>query len=207
MPKLAVLCYHKNLLQYPKEWIEQYKQSILQQTYKDFTIVEIDYGGGQNRIFENSLWFSLELPTFVHSMNYLLDFCFSNGYDFVGNTNADDWYTLNRLERQMKYTKHGYEIISSNFSLVENGRITNTHRFHRMNILEELSHDHNIVCHPCVIYSKEFWKKHRYKPSEIPVEDLKLWKRAIYSSKMIILEDVLCFHRIHPQSVCKSDNR
>jgi hypothetical protein len=39
--KIALICFHKNIGRYPKEWIDLYKDSILNQTNMDFDILEI----------------------------------------------------------------------------------------------------------------------------------------------------------------------
>jgi len=54
MAKIGVICYHKNLLQYPAKWIEDFKQSILTQTFSDFVMIEVCYGG-EGRIFDACL--------------------------------------------------------------------------------------------------------------------------------------------------------
>lgn len=206
--KVALISYHKNArLLYDGWWIQAYKDSIVNQTYKQFDIFELEYGGGDFRIFGESNYHSKEFPTFVHALNYLLDCVFFMGYDCVFNTNADDYYSLNRVEKQLPYIELGYDIVSSNFSLVEGGNITHRHSFENKNIEIELAENNNIVAHPCVCYSKYFWEKHRYVPDEIPFEDLKLWQRAIVNSKFKILPDMLLYHRLHNQSVCQSQNR
>ncbi len=208
--KCALLSYHKNLLElYPKSWIEQYKQSIINQTYKHFDIWEINYGGGEELIFEeNSNFASMQFPTFVHVLSFALDSLFQMGYDCVANTNCDDYYSYNRLEKQIPYMEQGYDICSSNFSLIIDDKVTHTHKFHNLDIKSELRRGHNPICHPAVCYSKEFWKNNRYVPEQIPFEDMLLWQRAINrGSRFIILEDVLCYHRLHSNSVCQSLNR
>lgn len=207
--KIAVLCYHKNINTiYKKEWIEEYKQSILNQTYKDFSIMEMNYGGTNERIFENSLFESVEMPTFVHALNYLLDKCFSGGYDYVFNSNVDDQNSVDRIEKQLPYLKQGYDLVSSNFALIQDGQVIKHHRFHQLNIEEQLSYDHNIVCHPACAYNRSFWKNNRYVPEEMKIEDLLLWKRAIKNgSKFIIVEECLLYHRLHENSICQSENR
>lgn len=205
--KIAVIVYHKNVDNYPRQWIEQFKHSINSQTYKEFDILELNYGGGQERLFQNSQFSSINFPTFVHGMNNLITEGFSKGYEYILNTNVDDYYAKDRVEKQLPYMGK-YDIISSNFCLVENSRVTGKHKFHKLNVLEELSHKHNVICHPVVAYSKRFWEKNKYIPEQIPYEDLKLWQRAVENGqKFIILEDNLCFHRVHSQSVCKSNNR
>lgn len=200
--KLAIIVYHKNLSQYPSHWIEKFRQSIVNQSYKEFDIYEIDYGGGNNRIFHNSVYNSLKLPNFVEAMNYLLNMCFARGADVAFNTNCDDWYSEDRIEKQLKYTKEGYGVISSNFSLIKDDVITHTHNFDRLSITEELNKNNNIICHPVVCYSREFWYNNQYHPSEVPYEDMNLWKRALKNGyKFKILPDVLCYHRLHENSV------
>lgn len=208
MSKIALLAYHKNIKNiYPSDWVEQYKHSILNQTHQDFDIFEQNYGGEKNRIFENSIFESIEMPTFVHALNYLMDKCFSSGYNYVLNSNCDDWFSLDRIEKQIPYLEAGYDLVSSNFALVQDNQIIKYHQFHNLNIQEQLDQNHNIICHPCAAYSRNFWTHNRYLPEEQPFEDIKLWQRAIKHSKFYIVEDNLLFHRIHPNSVCQSENR
>lgn len=206
--KLALLCYHKNIDKiYPKAWIEKYKNSILNQTVKDFDIIEVDYGGSNQRIFENSCYLSKDFLNFVSCMNYLLDDCFNQGYDYVFNTNVDDYYSIDRIERQLLYLQRGFDVVSSNFVLIKDDKEFKSLLFHHMNIKNELSKNHNIIAHPVVAYSKQFWKHHKYDADQIPTEDLNLWQRAIDNKKFMILPDYLLFHRLHDNSVCQSQNR
>lgn len=210
MLKVALICYHKNITTiYPKRWIEEFKNSILSQTNNQFDIFEMTYAGGNERIFENSHYYeSSKMPTFVHTMNYLLDMVFSQGYDYALNTNVDDTYASNRVEEQLKFMESGYDLISSNFFLVENEKIVHTHSFEKADIQRELERGNNPVCHPVVAYSKNFWMGNRYEPEAVPTEDMELWKRAINNGySFVILEDVLCYHRLHSESVCQSENR
>lgn len=207
--KVGIIVYHKNIdVLYPKKWMEEFKYTIDHQSFKDYVIYELNYGGGSQRIFPNSIYESREMPTFVHGMNYLLDKAFSEGCFAVANTNVDDYYAPNRLEKQLFYTRHGWDLVSCNFTLIQNDRITLIHKFDKLSIREELAHNHNIICHPAVIYSKRFWEKNRYAPEQIPLEDLKLWQRAMEQGmKMKISPENLCFHRLHSSSVCESNNR
>lgn len=208
MIKIAIIIYHKNIKNiYPIEWVEQCKNSILNQTYKEFDTIECNYGSDNYMIFEYGEFHSEEFPTFVHAMNFLLDRAFSAGYDYVCNVNLDDHYALNRIEKQLWYMQQGYDLISSNFSLIRDDQVIHTHHFDKLDIQRELSLQNNIICHPVVAYSKKFWEGNRYVPSEIPFEDKLIWERAINNGyKFVILPDVLCFHRLHPQSVCSNEN-
>lgn len=208
MSKIALLCYHSNAqVLYKEEWINAYRDSILFQTHKYFSIFEHNYDGGLFRIFENSYFESVKMPTFVHALNYLLDKCFSSGYDFIYNSNADDINSFNRIEIQLPYLEEGFDIVSSNFALLQDDSIVKYHKFHNLNIAHELSKNHNPICHPVVGYSKKFIMNNRYIPEQQPKEDMMLWQRTINDYKFIILEENLLYHRIHNNAVCRSDNK
>lgn len=208
MLKIAVICYHSNLYAlYPETWIIKFRDSILNQTHKTFDIWELNYSGGNERIFINSIFESKHLPSFVDAMNYLIDIIFSKGYDCVVNTNCDDFYALNRIEKQIESIKAGYDAVSSNFALIRDDVCVHVNVFDKLDISQELNNGHNPVCHPSIILNHKFWKQNRYVPSEIPFEDMLLWKRAIKNGNtFIILPEILCFHRLHNNSVCQNEN-
>ena len=206
--KVAVICYHKNLGSYPEKWIRDYKNSILQQTYRKFDIYEVNYGGGEERVFEKSNFESIEFPTFVHAMNHLLNKLLIEGdYDCVFNTNVDDYYSPHRIAKQLGYIGKGYDIVSSNFILLRDKQPMYYHKFHELDIKKEFAKRHNIIGHPVVVYSRKFWQDNQYDPSQIPAEDFRLWERTIDKYKFHIVKDHLLYHRIHGQSVCNSQNR
>lgn len=207
--KIAMLSYHKNANKiYPEQWIKQYKYSVMNQTYKDFDVVEANYGNDDYRIFENSIYDNVPTENFVFTLNRLLDKCFFElGYDFVFNSNCDDFFSDDRIEKQLPYLERGFDIVSSNFCLLKDNVIVRYHKFHEMDIAQQLANNHNVVCHPSVGYSRRFWESHRYRPEQLPLEDLMLWQRAIGNSRFVILEDNLLFHRLHNESVCQSTNR
>lgn len=204
MTKIALICFHSNLKQYPKEWIDQFRDSILNQTYKDFDIFECSYNITGDYIFAGSYHIQGQLlKNHAEAMNKLIDSCFELGYDFVFNTNIDDTYALDRIEKQLPYLLDGYDIVSSNFDLFDD-KVFHTHQFHGLNLRQELLRGHNLICHPVVAYSKHFWTFNRYYPHEIPLEDMKLWQRSVRSFMFVILPDVLCHHREHAGGVGRS---
>jgi len=206
--KTAFFCYHKNISAiYKKEWVDQYRDSILNQTYQDFKIFEVNYGGGEERIFEHSEFERIEFPSFVQCLNYLFFRAIMAGYDCAANSNVDDFFSLNRLEKQLPFIENGYDIVSSNFSLIQEDKTIKTHSFDRLNLENELNNNHNIICHPSIIYSRKFMEENRYIPEQLPLEDLMLWQRGIKKYKFKILPEILCYHRVHDNSVCNSLNR
>lgn len=209
--KVALMSYHANVYElYPEDWLKDYSNSIKNQTFKDFDIFEVNYGQGFGMIFFKSIFQSKKFPTFVHCMNWMLDVLFKEkGYDYVFNSNVDDAYDPTWIDRTLTQIQKGYDIVSCNFKLFDERGIFHTHNFQLLNIRNELRKNHNIICHPGVCYSKNFWlNNNRYDPQEIPYEDMKLWQRAINNNqRFYILPQHLVLHRVHNNSVCKSNNR
>lgn len=209
---VALLVYHKNVFNlYPHQWIQQFKNSILLQRFKDFDIFEINYGGGEERIFQQSKFESIEMPTFVHALNHLIEKAMLAGYTCLCNSNVDDSYAVNWLYRSVPLIEsEEYDVVASNFSLKYEPPINKPpkkHYFAGLDIKKELENNHNIIGHPGVCYSKRFWENNRYVPEEQPEEDMKLWQRSIDNFKFTILPDFLFTHRIHENAVCRSQNR
>lgn len=209
--RTALICYHKNVTTvYKPEWIAQYRQSVLSQTYQHFDIYELNYGGSQERIFDNSIFVSHPFKTFVHGMNYLLSQLFfppdnpGKYYDCVFNSNVDDYYHSGWIEKELFHIENGYDIVSSNYMLIKDDKHLLATNFDASDINNKLNNQENIVAHPAVAYSRHFWQHNRYKPEEIPYEDLRLWQRSIVHFKFLIIPEILLFYRQHPNSVCQN---
>src|SRR3972149_4236309 len=123
--KCAVIVFHKNAYKYNATWIAKCINSIKNQTYKDFDVFEVDYGGEHTQLYPNSNFASTNhLKDHAEAHNFLLDKVFSLGYDCAFNVNIDDMYSLDRFERQIEAIKEGYDVVSSNFYHInEKGRL------------------------------------------------------------------------------------
>lgn len=210
--KVALMSYHKNLTtNYPAEWIAEYSRSIEAQTFRAFDIYEVSYGSDKARIFDNSVYLHQEFNSFNHVQNFLLNFLFEEEYDAVFNSNVDDIYSVKWVETMLAYIDRGFDLVSCNFVLIsEEGKHLKKHHFEKLNIAAELNKNHNPICHPAVCYSKKFWERgNRYNPDDVKNknEDMMLWRRAIANSRFIIAPEHLCYHRIHSNSVCQSNNK
>jgi len=204
--KSAVIIFHKNIdTYYKKEWIDECFNSIRNQSYSDFDVFEIDYGGTNNQRYDGSIFESKELNNHTQAHNLLLDKVFSLGYACAFNVNVDDWYALNRFEKQIPWIKKGYDVVSSNFYRTTDGReVTQSFTFHNRDIRKEAAREHNIIAHPVVCYSRHFWTNcDRLDPAHIPYDDFKLWKKSYGRFKFIILPDFLLFQRIHLNNISK----
>jgi hypothetical protein len=214
--KVSVILYHSNILTiYKKQWIQKCIQTIMKQTYKDFDLYELNYGNDNVNLKElfkisnkKHFYYKIKMNNHAEAMNFLLDTVFiEKEYNICFNVNLDDFYALNRFEKQIEAVKEGYELISSEYKFVhEIGGIDNIGGIAglSMDSIDNLfKRDITPMAHPCVCFTKEFWIKYgKYIPSEIPREDKLLWIRSYNNNaKLCILKDSLLFYRIHTKQI------
>ena len=107
--KIGIIFFHKNIKNiYHERWIFKSIESIINQTFKEFKIFEINYGGEENSLvkeffpdFENIDFYHSEFRNHAEAMNFIIDKAFEDGCDFVFNTNLDDYYDYSRVEKQL----------------------------------------------------------------------------------------------------------
>ena len=99
--KAGVIFFHSNLSSlYPRKWIDDCVNSIYHQTYKDFTVYELNYGGTADFYYpaERSSQYQqsiIKLPNHSEAQNHILNIAFKD-CDIVFNTNMDDIYRSDR---------------------------------------------------------------------------------------------------------------
>jgi hypothetical protein len=214
MSKLGVIFFHKNIRSiYKERWINKCIETILNQTLNDFKIYEINYGGEDYSVFngishdQEREFYSKKFSNHAEAMNFIIDHAFSDGCDVVFNTNLDDFYTPNRIEKQMIEIKNGADLVSSNMCYFEERDGADTtlkyFNFFEMGPAEKsLTEGNNVIAHPVVAFSKNFWNSNRYDPSEVPLEDFLLWKRAASNDmKISIVNDYLLNYRLHSSQI------
>lgn len=206
--KAAVIIFHKNIFSYyPTEWVVKCYDTIRNQTYQNFDVFEVDYGGTGIQTFEGSTFFSEALDNHANAHNFLLDRVFERDYDCAFNVNVDDWYALNRFEKQIPAIEQGFDVVSSNFYRVNDDEsVKQSFCFHGRDIRKEAAKEHNIMAHPVLCYSRRFWTQcDRLDPKDIPFDDFILWKKSYKRGifKFIILPDFLLFQRIHDKNVSR----
>jgi hypothetical protein len=179
--------------------------TIRHQTYKDFVVYELNYGGSDKQLYEGSIFESKLLNNHAEAHNHLLDKVFADGFDVAFNTNIDDYYTLDRLEKQIEYIKRGYDVVSSNFYWIDkNNVVTGKTIFHVKNIMVEARKNHNIIAHPVCAYSKKFWTNcTKLIGEQIPKDDFELWKRSFNEFRFTVIPDYLLYYRIHENNTGK----
>jgi hypothetical protein len=213
--KIGVVIFHRNIDKiYKQRWVDESIRSILNQTHPDFHIYEINYGGEPNSLiedygFKNHIFYQIPMENYAEAMNFIITKSFEDGCDYVFNTNLDDLYSPERIEKQLQYIQEGeYDLISCDFLYVEEfleedkevDRITNFLSVSNLlpNIGANFNFGHNIICHPGVCYNRKFWENNKYDISKVPSEDFELWKKTLSEGyKFGIVPQFLVYYRIH----------
>ena len=230
--KVAIILFHKNALTYlPSRYIIECLDSIENQTYKDFDIFEINYGGDDvsiikhfKKLLDKKHYFYKEtLKDHSYAVNYILDKVFiDHEYDFCFNIHIDDIFHKDRFNHQLKYLKKlNYDMISSNMIYIDESskEIKNINHLaytfkkgqsfksqipaEQEYIRNELKKDHNIIANPCVCFNRRFWKLMGPYPNTVPIEDLDMYKKAALSGKINIhiTKRPYLYYRIHGTQV------
>lgn len=226
--KVAIILFHKNVLTYlPSKYVIECLDSIEGQTFQDFDVFEINYGGEDvsivkhfGKLLDKKHFFYKEtLKDHSYAMNYILNKVFHDyDYDYCFNINIDDIFHKDRFNHQIKYLKKlKYDMISSNMIYVnEDSKETKkidylAYTFKKGQsfksqipaeqeyIKNELLRDHNIIANPCVCLTKRFWKLMGPYENTVPREDLDMYKKAIISGeiKIHITKKPYLYYRIH----------
>lgn len=241
--KCAVLVFHKDINRlYQTEWMNQFVDTILHQEKIHFDIFEVNYGNEDVFLFRDvdlkgkHFFFVQDFETHTEAMIFLLNKIFyDNDYDIAYNTNVDDFYETNRFyEQYMDIVQNGSLLNSTLFTqvknnipvlsfLFENNQFT-WKPFDKTNVYKQnipytmikknILDNHNIVCHPSVCFTKEFWDSRdqfgnrlRYR-NDKPYEDLSLWRRCVENNiKINILNKNLVWYRLHATSICSTKNQ
>lgn len=212
----AVILYHANHEKYPKKWVDDCMMSIRKQT-KLQMVIELDYNGGTTPIYDGSYFFSKKLDYTEsdkatgrhtgHSLahNWLCRKAVELGCDYVFNTNIDDFYHFERIEKQLEYLEQGYDVVSCNMTQIdeENRVLRQDILFSQMDIKEHARKGHNIIAHPACAYSKNFIQNSGLLNAfEVPKDDFELWKRS-EKFKFVIAPYTMLYYRLHTNNVSK----
>ncbi len=197
------IVFHKNVWDYPKKWIDDFVASVNKQT-TPIDLLEIDYGGGSNRLFKQSKYFQVKFTNHADAHNFLCRKAVKLGYRYVFNHNVDDFYHHERVYRQLEYMDKGYDVVSCNYIQMDaqTRDTSGVILFSEQDILKESYKGHNIIAHPGVCYSKNFIENSGLLiASEIPVDDYNLWKRSYGNFKFFIAPFPLLYYRIHAGNI------
>lgn len=129
--RAAVIFFHKNLTKiYKNRWWQKCVVSVLEQSYQDFDILEVNYGGDGFCLMnefkyhnKKAFFFNEAFDTHTEAMMFLLDKAFREmDYHIVFNTNLDDYYHESRFAKQVACIDQGYDLCSSYMTYITEER-------------------------------------------------------------------------------------
>ena len=224
--KICVVLYHRNILtKYDPEWAYSCINSIENQTFKDFSVVELNFGGDDLKLYngsKESYFYSEKIDNLGSAITRAFNICFNDlGFDLVFNVNLDDAYDLKRFEKQLKCIEEkDPDIVSSNFYFTdsrlkieyETSFCKGVENIDEQNIIidREFSIGHNIIGFPVCLFTKRFWEKWGGLPeaeNSKGREDFDMWIRAKKEGcRFYILSEPLFKYRIHYSNISKRVN-
>jgi len=224
--RVAVVIYHRNIFtKYDPEWTYNCIEKIKEQTYKDFSIVELNFGGDGTVVYQGERphhFYSEKIDNLGQAINRAFDICFRElNFDLAFNINLDDDYDTSRFELQLECLRRtGADVVTSNFKFVDqnlNGNATTQFCIGVHDILEQnriidmqFSIGNNIIGFPVCLFTRNFWIGNDGLPSKDSSkgrEDFDLWidaRRRGY--KFYIMEKLLFKYRVHNNSISKRVN-
>lgn len=221
---LFLIIFHKNVYKFcEKEWIQKCIKSIEEQTFQKFDIFELNYGNDNNSIKKffsddflskhNYEYIEKELEDHSYAMNYIINYAMKyedRNYKYIGNVNLDDYYHKDRLKLQIeKLNTNEFDLVSNNMQYIKSDgkfykKLILTNHDSQKVIDDNFKKNHNIVAHPSVMYTVDFFKKVGPYTNTVPREDFDLWIKARkMGMKISILNKCLLFYRLHKNQVSR----
>jgi hypothetical protein len=224
--KIGVVIYHRNIFKkYNPEWIYSCLNQIEKQTFQNFSLIELNFGGDGIKIFNSerdSYFYNEKIDNLGNALNRAFDICFKElNFDLIYNINLDDDYPLDRFEKQLNcYLTNRADIISCNFNFTDSDlSILSSTNFcdgikdiiTQNEIIErEFQIDNNIIGFPGCLFTKKFWENWGYFPiDDISKgrEDFDMWIKAKKNGCIFyIMEEKLFNYRIHNSNISKRVN-
>jgi len=216
--KMACIVFHKDAQQkYGSGTLERFKSSILNQSFEDFKIFEINFGGDDYRIFSKTDgretdFTSRPLGTYVEACNLMMEQAMQEGFSAAFLTNVDDFYSPFRFEHQYGELLRGADVVSSNFFyVITNGEknliIKNKDMVAFGDIRKNFAEGHNIVANPCVAIRLDVWSNFRYDPMDVPAEDFSAYKKMLAAGKRFVIQNEwFLYYRLSEAQVTMASN-
>lgn len=189
-------------------------ECILNQTYSDFEFVIVN-DASTNNAEDVILSYKDERIRYLKNETNLGIIETSNRmikeakYDYIARLDSDDWCTLDRLEKQVKYLDEHPEVgvLGSYYKIMPDDRWfpvptepDDTTLFVR--------YCGNCISNSAVMMRKSIIEKYniRYNKSALHAEDLKFWSEMSEHCKFANYPEILSYYRISPDGV-SSQNR
>ena len=194
-----------------KEYLKESINSILNQSYKNLEFIIINDGGDDYKYIEDNFnddrikiiknEKTMGLP---FSLNKAIEI--STG-DYIARMDSDDISLKNRIKKQVKFMEKNKDtgICSTFFKRIGNQNNFVTYPFYNKGYVNSLLFFGNALCHPSVMFRKEYLinNKIKYNEDYIYTQDYELWCRC-KDANIAIIPKVLLFYRVHNKQISNS---
>ncbi len=204
---VCVLCYNH------EKYVAQAIESVINQTYKNIELVIVDNASTDKscaiitrytKLDERIKFYSLKDNTFPsYGINYAIQR--SNG-EYVAILSADDYFELDKIERQLKYIQQENIDVCFTWAKVVNdlGDELIEHFFNKLfnrdfdkQDLKFIMIDQNTLCATTCMLKKSIFEDVGYFDHRLlQLQDLDLWLRIIKKYPIKVMQEKLTCYRI-----------
>jgi glycosyltransferase involved in cell wall biosynthesis len=195
--------------------IEEAIESVLNQTFTDLELLIIDDGSndGTGDIVKkykekDQRVISIISHTnegVVRSLNKGLEISSS---DFIARIDADDIWTNEKLERQMRHLNEDEDLYMSataKININDKGEVRKGDKYPQIFEYQEIKQNilkRNIFCHSSVVFRRDILNTvGYYNESFVNSEDYEYWIRIIDRHRVEILPDPMVFYRLSKDTI------
>lgn len=187
-----------------EEYLIKSINSILNQTYRNFEFIIIVDSGNDNEIIEKindkriKIIIHQEKRGLAKSLNEAIEVAKGK---YIARMDSDDISVSDRLKVQVEYMEKNQDIDMTSTFYQQFGK---SHRvvkesFIKSNYVASKMYYINPICHPAVMFKREFLIKNniRYDENYIYSQDFELWNRIRQIGKITIIPKIELNYRIH----------
>jgi len=209
-PKISVLMPVYNGEKFLKEAID----SILNQSFKDFEFLIINDGSTDRSKKIILSYQDQRIIFFENKKNLGVAKTLNRGLKlakgkYIARMDADDISLPDRLKKQNEFMEKNHQVAVCGTWVKLFGNKSHENEFWKspgdFESIKSLALFYSPVYHPTVLIRNETLKKYNlsYNPSFTYAEDYELWVRIMEKTKVVNLQEVLLFHRIHSKEAGK----
>ncbi len=199
--KLGVVICHKNIQDYPIEWVYQSLMSLNTQTVSGYTIHQLNYGMIPHDIFgtlfkaPEARFYNVVLPSHTEALNHVFEIAFKE-CDVIAVISLFDHYAPKYLELLLESIENGADIATSNYVTFNDNGIVRVTDFEDMDLEHEFDRGNVIIPNSCFMIRKEVFQQVKFSPVLAPLEYMEFWRACLKSGfKIDIRQEKLLYKR------------
>lgn len=178
-------------------------QSVLNQSYTNFELLLLDDGSTDNSMLIASSYSDKRISVYSDGLNRGLVYRLNQSIDlakgeYYARMDADDIMHVNRIEKQINYLINNevVDVVGTfAYSINIDNKVVGILKKKQFPISNMDIIRNQCFNHPTIMGRTTWFRKHKYNPKAVRMEDFDLWLRSIEKSHFSNIEEPLFFYR------------